>query len=100
MFGTIGHAQLKSGSESQLTALMEEWTRTLRPKIPGSVLQLSGTPKDRPGEVVFIALMRDETAYRALANDLDQDAWYRRFMEIVEGEVQWEDVEMEITLQD
>ena len=100
MFGTIGHAQLKSGSESQLTALMEEWTRTLRPKIPGSVLQLSGTPNGRPGDVVFIALMSDEAAYRALANDPDQDAWYRRFMEIVEGEVQWEDVEMEITLQD
>jgi hypothetical protein len=28
------------------------------------------------------------------------DVGYRRFMELVEGDVSWEDVEMEITLQD
>ena len=100
MFGTIGHARLRSGRDAQLTALMEEWTRTIRPTIPGSVLQLTGTVKDRPGETVFIALMQDEATYRALANDPDQDVWYRRMADLVEGEVRWEDVEMEITLQD
>jgi hypothetical protein len=100
MFGTIGHARLKPGRDAQLTTLMEEWTRTIRPTIPGSVLQLEGTVKDRPGEIVFIALMQDEATYRALADDPKQDDWFRRFMELVEGEVRWEDVEMELTLQD
>jgi hypothetical protein len=100
MFGTIGHARLKPGAEDQLTSLMGEWTRTIRPTIPGSVLELTGTPVDRPGEVVFIALMQDEQTYRNLAADPAQDAWYRRFLELVEGDVHWEDVQMEITLQD
>jgi hypothetical protein len=100
MFGTIGHARLKPGADAKLDALMEDWTRQIRPTIPGSVLQLTGAPKDRPGEVVFIALMQDEATYRSLADDPAQDAWYRRFMELIEGDVSWEDVDLEITLQD
>ena len=100
MFGTIGHARLKSGMEGQLDALLDDWTRSIRPTIPGPVLQLTGTPKDRPGEIVFVALMQDEATYRALAADPKQDAWYRRFMALVEGDVSWEDVELEVTLQD
>ena len=72
----------------------------VRPTIPGSVLQLTGKPKDRPGEIVFVALMQDEATYRGLAANPEQDAWYRRFRELVEGDVSWEDVEMDITLQD
>jgi hypothetical protein len=100
MFGTIGHARLKPGSDAAMQDLMDDWKRTIRPTIPGSVLQLTGAPKDRPGEIVFIALMQDEATYRALADDPAQDAWYRRFMELVEGDVSWEDVDLEITLQD
>ena len=74
----------------------EEWRRTIRPRIPGPVLQMVGAPKDRPGEVVFVALTRDEATYRALAAMPEQDAWFRRFVEHIEGEPTWEDVEMEI----
>jgi len=100
MFGTIGHARLTPGSEAKMTTLMDDWNRTIRPTIPGRVVQLTGTVKDRPGETVFIALIQDEATYRALANDPDQDAWYRRFMDVVDGDVTWEDVEMELSLLD
>jgi hypothetical protein len=100
MFGTIGHCRLKSGSEAQFTALMDEWKQTIRPTIPGGVLELAGHAADNPDETVFIALMQDKETYRALASDPAQDAWFRRFMELVEGEVRWEDVELDITLQD
>ena len=100
MFGTIGHARLKDDASSQLTELMDEWKRTIRPTIPGSILELPGTSRSREGEGVFIALMQDEDTYCKLANDPKQDAWYRRFMEIIDGDVAWEDVEMDITVQD
>lgn len=100
MFGTIGHARPKPGKEAQFKDLHEEWKRTIRPQIPGKVFELMGHPKDRPDEVVFIALMQDEATYRNLANNPDQDAWYRRLMELVDGEITWEDVEMEMTLND
>jgi hypothetical protein len=50
--------------------------------------------------MVFVALMQDEATYRALADDPRQDAWYRRMLELTDGDIRWEDVEMEITLQD
>ena len=95
MFGTIGHFHPKPGSESKFKSLMDEWDRTMRPQIPGKVLQLSGRPKDRPGEVVFIALFQDEATYRDLANKPEQNTWYERMMEMVDGEITWEDVEFD-----
>lgn len=100
MFGTIGHARPKAGHEDQFAALMDEWKRTVRPTIPGGFLELSGRPVDRAGEVVFIALAQDEATYRALAASPEQDAFYRQMLEHLEGEPTWEDVEMEITVQD
>ena len=96
MFGTIGHARPKPGHDAQIRALTEEWQRTIRPKVAGEFLQLFGRPKDRPGETVFIALAQDEATYRALAEMPEQDAWFRRFVEHVESEPTWEDVEMEV----
>jgi hypothetical protein len=96
MFGTIGHARPKPGTEAQLQALTEEWKQTIRPQIPGTFLELMGRPKDRPGEMIFIALAQDEATYRKLADLPDQDAWYRRMAALLDGEPTWEDVEMEV----
>ena len=95
MFGTIGHARLKSGQQAQLEALNQEWQQTIRPKIPGEVVQLIGYRDGQPEELVFVALMRDKATYQQLAAMPEQDAWYRRMTELLEGDVQWEDVEME-----
>lgn len=100
MFGTIGHARPKPGTEAQFNALTEEWMRTIRPKVPGSFLELHGRPKDRPGEVVFIALAQDEATYRRLADLPEQDAYFHKMMEFLEAEPTWEDVEMEIAIKD
>jgi len=100
MFGTIGHCRLKPGTDAQFRALMDEWKQTIRPTISGGVLEIIGNRAEDPGETVFIALMQDKATYRALADNPAQDAWYQRFAELVEGEVRWEDIEAEITLQD
>jgi hypothetical protein len=96
MFGTIGHARPKPGHEAQMQSLTEEWERTIRPQIPGTFLQLIGRPKDRPDEMVFVALAQDEATYRRLAELPEQDAWYRRLVALLEGEPTWEDVEMDL----
>ena len=95
MFGTIGHARLKSGRQSQLDALNQEWQQTIRPKIPGEVVQLIGYRDGQPEELVFVALMQDKATYQQLAAMPEQDAWYRRMIDLLEGDVRWEDVEME-----
>ena len=95
MFGTIGHARLKSGRQSQLEALTQEWQQTIRPKIPGEVVQLTGYRDGQPDEMVFVALVQDKATCQQMAAMPEQDAWYRRMTEHLEGDVRWEDVEME-----
>ncbi len=95
MFGTIGHARLKSGSRSRFETLMQEWQQTIRPTIPGEVVQLIGYRDGQPEELVFVALVQDKATYQQLAAMPEQDAWYRRMTELLEGDVRWEDVEME-----
>lgn len=95
MFGTIGRARIKPGSRAQIESLMAEWDATIRPRIPGEMIRLMGNAAGSPDDVVFVALAKDEATYRNLANMPEQDAWFRRFAEHVEGEVRWEDVEME-----
>ena len=95
MFGTIGRFHPKPDSEQKFRALMEEWERTMRPSIPGKVMQFGGRPKAQPDQVIFISLFQDEDTYRNLANNPDQDAFYRRMMECVDGEISWEDIQID-----
>jgi hypothetical protein len=96
MFGTIGHARLKAGGQAPLEALMQEWLQTIRPQIPGDFVQLVGHADGQPDELVFVALAQDKATYQQLAQMPEQDAWFRRFAEQVDGEVRWEDVAMEM----
>jgi len=96
MFGTIGHARMKPGRTDAMRQLSEEWERTMRPSIPGPVISLTGFKAGSPDEAVFVALMQDEQTYRALASNPKQDEWYRRMLENMEGDITWEDVEMEV----
>ncbi len=100
MFGTIAHMHPKSGHEAEVRALADDWNERMRPLVPGHVLSLSGRAKDRPGDIVLVALMQDEPTYRALAAMPEQDAWFRRMAEHLDREPEWEDVEMEIDIQD
>ena len=95
MFGTIGHAKLKPGARANFDSLMADWNANIRPKIPGAFINLVGNAAGRPNDCVFVALARDEATYRNLAQLPEQDAWFQRFAANVEGDVSWEDVEME-----
>jgi len=96
MFGTIGHARKQVGRQSQLESLMLEWSQSIRPLIPGEFVQLVGHMDGQPEELVFVALAQDKATYQRLAELPEQDAWFRRFADQIEGEVRWEDVAMEM----
>ena len=95
MFGTIGHARIKPGRQSQLEALTTEWLETIRPLVPGEFVQLVGHADGQPEELVFVALAQDKATYQSLSELPAQDAWFRRMAELLEGDVRWEDVAME-----
>ncbi len=94
MFGTIAHATLKPGQEGKLEALLEDWRRDVRPKIPGAFVELWGHQAGKPDQIVFVALAQDEETYRKLAAMPEQHEFYLRFNEVFTGEPTWEDVEM------
>ena len=95
MFGTIGRFRVKPGHEAQVRALNDEWTRTIRPTIPGLIVEQWGRPVGRSGEMIGVVLMQDEATYRELAARPEQNAWYRRLVEHLEAEPTWEDVAWE-----
>jgi hypothetical protein len=49
---------------------------------------------------MFIALMQDEATYRKLAEMPEQHAYFERFSKVTDGEIRWEDVELDVTLDD
>lgn len=100
MFGTIGRARPKPGTEAAMTELMDFWKQDVRPKVPGTFLELMGHAKDRPGETLFIALAQDEATYRQLAELPEQHEFYQRMVDLHDGPPTWEDVELEILIQD
>lgn len=100
MFGTIAHATVKPGQEAQLDALMEDWKREIRPKIPGPVVELIGHRAGQPDQVVFVVLTQDQATYRQMAEMPEQHQFYLRFNEVFTGEPTWEDVEMEWGIRD
>jgi quinol monooxygenase YgiN len=100
MFGTIGRARLKAGKEDAFKAVGEDWVREIRPQIPGRVVQLMGKSTDHPDEIMFIALMQDESTYRNLAEMPEQHAYFERFSALAEDEIRWEDVELDVMLDD
>jgi hypothetical protein len=95
MFGTVAHATLQPGKKAQLDALMEDWRRDIRPRIPGTFVELWGHRAGQPDQIVFVALAQDEATYRQLAEMPEQHQFYQRFNEVFTGEPTWEDVAME-----
>jgi hypothetical protein len=95
MFGTIGHATIRPGQESQYDALMEDWKQEIRPKVPGPVVELHGHRAGQPDQMVFVVLTQDEATYRQMAEMPEQHQFFLRANEILGGEPTWEDVEME-----
>ena len=90
-YGTIFRMRVKPGAEQQVLRLMEEWERDRKPKIRGALGSYLFRPDNRSGELIGVAVFRDQQSYRANGNDPDQDAWYRRLREQLEADPEWED---------
>lgn len=90
-YGTIYRMRPKAGAEPQVAALLDEWERDRKPKVPGAVGGYLFRPDNRPGELIGVAIFRDRQSYVANADDPEQDAWYRRLREHLEADPEWED---------
>ena len=91
MYGTIARIRPKVGATDALRVLMAEWERDLRPSTPGVHDGYLFVPDGGGAFAFLIAVFEDEDSYRANAASPKQDAWYRRFRELLEADPDWMD---------
>jgi antibiotic biosynthesis monooxygenase (ABM) superfamily enzyme len=85
MFVTVSIYRAKAGEEDAVIALHEDWHGNQQARtqgyLSGELLRNTQVPRE------FVAIMRFETQVfaRALANDPERNAWYRRLVSLVEN---------------
>lgn len=94
MVGAIGHATLIADGQPGLDVLLEEWTRDVRKTYPSSLISYIGHVHDEPNEIVIIVLLPDEAAFHNYLHQLSEDPWAARFLQHVEGDIDWEPIEV------
>lgn len=94
MYGTVARMRVKAGQEKGIIELFNQWDRELRPKVEGAVAGYIYKLDRDPHEMVMVAVFRDRQAYERNAQSQDQDAWYRRFRELLEADPEWQDGEI------
>jgi quinol monooxygenase YgiN len=82
----------KSGHEQALMDVSAEEIAANRP--PGLVSTLVYRSVDDPQEYWLAVAFDSEEAYRRNAASPEQDDWYRRLLEHLEGEPEWHDGEI------
>ena len=95
MFVTVYSYRAKAGQEQAVIALYDEWERDRVPKTKGFV---SGELlRDLRDSRSFISIARFESAEAAsaTANAPEQDAWYRRLVNLTEQEPVFTDCDIE-----
>ena len=91
MYGTIGKFKLKPGTLDAALVLFDEWERDYKPKIDGAQAGYTYQLDSDPNTIVIVAVFRDKDSYVANADNPDQDKWFGRFAELLDGEPEWND---------
>lgn len=94
MVGAIGHATLIADGQPGLDALIEEWTRDARKTYHGRLITYIGHVYDSPGKIIIIALLPEVDSFHQYLQQLGQDPWAARFLQHVEGDIDWEQIEV------
>ena len=91
MYGTVAHMRIKAGHGDALRSLTQEWNVERRPKVRGAVTGYLFELDRDSQDWIMIGIFEDKEAFMSNANDPEQDRWFRRVMEHLESEPQWND---------
>jgi quinol monooxygenase YgiN len=92
MYGTIARMRVKPGKEAEFVAFSRD--RENSRSVPGSVNTYVYRMDADPNEYYLVAVFESRDAYVANANSPDQDAEYRKLLELLEGAPEWHDGEV------
>jgi len=91
MFGTVGRAPIKPENQEKLVEVLRE--QSYREQVPGFVKSYLMFPKNRPEEVLLVAMFEDEASYRRNADDPAQHERYLQYRALMEDDPEWSDGE-------
>jgi quinol monooxygenase YgiN len=91
MFGTIARLSLKPGVEGELSEMMKEYDQIT---IPGHVTTHVYRMDSNPNECYLATVFESRDSYFANANSPEQDARFRRMMDMLTSEPEWHDGEI------
>jgi len=92
MYGSVYKIRPKAGKEQDIVGIMEEFDRERRPKVKGALGGLMF--KLDNGGMMGVAIFDSRENYRANAESPEQDAFYRRFRDLLESDPEWNDGEI------
>ncbi len=88
MYGTVVRYRLKPGMEERLLAFEREIEEA---QLPGLVAEVTFRLDADPSVYYEAVIFESEAAYHAVASSPEQDARYRRLLELLEGPPEWHD---------
>jgi hypothetical protein len=90
MFGTVGRAHIKPENQQKFVEVLQDQSYQ---RVPGFVRSYAMFPKNRPGEVLLVAMFENEELYRKNADDPAQHERYLQYRALLEDEPEWSDGE-------
>lgn len=91
MYGTIALTKPKAGREADVVAHFSQWWTERAPNVKGAVAGEVRRNASNPAELIATVTFASKEDYAANAADPEQDAWYRKLVELLEKEPHWID---------
>jgi heme-degrading monooxygenase HmoA len=97
MYGTIGHLRIKPGMEGQFGQLLQGQSRAFETgQVAGFVASYAYRMDADPNNYSIAAVFESREAYWANARSPEQDARYRQWLPLLDGEPDWHDGEIDV----
>jgi heme-degrading monooxygenase HmoA len=97
MYGTIARLRIKAGMEDQFRQLLQSQASVFESgQVPGFVTSYTYRMDADPNDFFIAAVFESREAYWENAQRPEQDARYRQWLLLLEGEPEWHDGEIDV----
>ena len=97
MYGTIGRLRIKAGMEGQFKQILQGQAPAFETgQVSGFVASYTYRMDADPNDYYLAAVFESREAYWANAQNPEQDARYRQWLPLLDGEPEWHDGEIEV----
>jgi quinol monooxygenase YgiN len=94
MYGTLARVRPKQGRGQEIIRLTERWISERGADVPGFIADYLLVPDNGQGDMLILSVFASQGAYRANADTIQQDRWYREFRAALESDPEWSDGEI------